>query len=110
MIRELPPFAVHAPGGGAGNRVINPQDKGDFPSLGDTSVVGRSTNGAAGRGIENRPPSNSGHMIPAAPAFVPAQQPRVYNQNSFKNGMIFKANNNTYGECLRRQVWMMAVH
>ena len=94
--------------------VVNPQDQGDFPSLGDTSLVGRATSGVRAGGIENRPQSNSGHMNPSvAPVFVPAAakqpvpapQPRVYNQNSFTNGMIFKANNSTYGECLQRQLF-----
>ena len=45
--------------------VVNPQDQGSFPSIGDSSLVGRATSDARAGGIENRPPSNSGHMNPS---------------------------------------------
>ena len=106
-------YGVHAPGGGAGQVVVNPNDAGDFPSLGDTSLVGRASgvkaagvtsNGRAG-GVENKAPPLSVQMNPAAaPVFVPVAQPRAFDVNSFRNGMIFKASNTTYGECLQRQV------
>jgi len=106
-------YVVHAPGRGAGPVVVNPSD---FPSLDDTSMVGRATGLAAatnrartGTGAAESRTAQSGHLNPsAAPMFVPVVtpqvQPRVYKTDSFTNGMIFKANNQTYGECLQRQV------
>jgi len=49
---------------------------------------------------------------PAAQNFRPAAQnsqhlpgPQVWHEGSFTNGVIFKANKSTYGECLQRQLF-----
>ena len=107
------PYGVPAPAGGAGKVVVRDVE---FPPLENTSLVGRSTKplstppsssgrGSSAGGIENKPPQDSrsvGHVAASAPAFVP--MPRMVDETSFANGMIFKANNQTYGECLKRQV------
>jgi hypothetical protein len=106
-------YAVHAPHGGAGHVVVEAHNTSEFPSLGDTSVVGR-IGGPAANGLQN---VNVNQISPAASnlnpataqAFVPvpkpAAQPRRFSADTFKNGMIFKANDQTYGECLRRQLF-----
>lgn len=106
-------YGVPARHGGVGAVVVRAEGPSDFPSLGDSSIVGRATNSAANDnrgtgGIENRAPQAHMNAAAAAPAFVPLhqlqQQPRVFDENFFTNGMVFKANNKTYGECLQRQV------
>ena len=106
-------YAVHAPGGGAGQVVVPAHDTSEFPSLGDTSLVGRAV--PAGNGLQNgtgnRPCPASSNLNPAtAQAFVPVPRPPVrHAQETYKkpflNGMIFKADDKTYGECLQRQLF-----
>ena len=106
-------YAVHAPHGGAGNVVVEADDTSEFPTLGDTSIVGRSVAAAASGlqkiNINQISPAATNLNAATAQAFVPvpnpaAQEPR-FSAHMFKNGMIFKANERTYGECLQRQLF-----
>ena len=106
------PVAVHSPGKGAGPTVVKTENPAEFPSLGDSSLVGRTrTAVAASAKGSSIVKENSTPNATAMPASVPETrsspqaEPRVYDDGSFTNGVIFKANNQTYGECLQRQLF-----
>lgn len=111
VARQAAAYAVHAPGGGAGQVVVTANDTSEFPALGDTSLVGRALQAGDGSqsGTDNRHSPAASNLNPAtAQAFVPVPRPpirHVQEYKSFRNGMIFKADGHTYGECLQRQLF-----